>query len=214
MRVPQPEGLRGSLKWLQRAINRSPFSLRVPAIGDVEWLSPLAADDHAEYSDGDFLDRLDLTYLSEELQNFWPRRGPQWDALGRSGDIRIIVEAKAHIGEFLSPPTAAKGGSRSMIERALGETKTALHVTSETDWSSHFYQYTNRLAHLHFLRKSGVDARLLLVGFIGDTDMGGPKTAAEWKTVYRVADHALGLSARHPLSAFIHHIHPDVTALS
>jgi len=213
MRVPQSDGTRGSLKWLQGAVNYRPDLLDCPKIGVIDWLSPLESDDYAEYSDTDFLDRLGIGHLSERLAGFWPRRGPQWDALGRSGEAIILVEAKAHIGEFLSPPTAAKGSSREQIERALTATKTALRARDITNWMTCFYQYTNRLSHLHFLRSNSIDAHLMLVGFTGDTEMSGPASGAEWKAAYRVANHAIGLPERHPLSSFVHHIFPDVSAL-
>jgi len=136
MRVPQREGTRGSLRWLQTAINRSPEILDSPAIGPIKWLSPLSADDYAEYSDETFLDLLGLSSLRNTLGDFWPRRGPRWDALGRSGKTVIIAEAKAHIGEFLSTATTAKGESRTKIERSLSETRAALGATGNADWSN------------------------------------------------------------------------------
>jgi hypothetical protein len=133
-RTIQKPGDRGSLKWIQRAVNSSPQTIDEPILAaidasgeKVEWLSPLASDDYAEYRDGDFLNLLGQGDLREELLSFWPQRGPQWDALGRTsrGDI-ILVEAKAHIAEMLSPPSQAALQSRAIIDRALATTIAAL----------------------------------------------------------------------------------------
>ncbi len=213
MRVAQPAGERGSLKWLQHAVNHRPESVLHPAIGPVDWLSPLASDEFAEYRDGAFLARLGLAGLSAALAEFWPASGPQWDALGRANDAVVLVEAKAHLDEFMSPGTKAGAASRARIEQAFATTRAALKTRPGVDWTEVFYQYANRLAHLYFLRQNRVDACLLFVDFINDADMAGPASAAEWEAAYRVADYALGLPKRHALSGFIHHIHPDVRML-
>jgi len=214
MRVLSPAGERGSLKWLQIAVNRAPDTLALPALNKtINWVSPLADDEFAEYRDSSFLARLGLSHLNQDLAAFWPSRGPQWDALGIAGQSVVLVEAKAHLNEFFSPPCAAGDTTRPKIEAALRTAKIALGVEPATDWTTRFYQYTNRLAHLNFLRCQGVDAHLVFVSFLHDVDMGGPSSAAEWDAAFRTADHVLGLGKRHALSPYIHHVHPDVRPL-
>ena len=75
-----------------------------------------------------------------------------------------------------------------------------------------FYQLANRLAHLHWLRGQGVDARLVLVNFLNDSEMAGPTSAAEWLAAYHVALHSLGLSPRHRLAGHIIKVFPDVSS--
>lgn len=223
MRVIQPPGARGSLKWIQRAVNDRPSlldALILPHLGDartIEWLSPLASDVFAEYRDAAFLERLGLQEFIPSLEGFWPKRGPQWDALARSdrGDI-LLVEAKAHVGELCSPPTQAGGASRTRIEAAFAATRAALGCAGKPPpaaWTETFYQLANRLAHLHFLRRHGQPAWLVLASFIGDKDMGGPATAAEWEAAYAVVHHVMGLPNRHTLSPYVLHIHPHVSEL-
>lgn len=214
MRVEQPQGARGSLKWLQRAVNRRPDLLDHPAIGPVEWLSPLEADGYAEYRDRLFMRLIGQERLMADLAAFWPSNGPQWDALGRSGDRVVLVEAKAHIAEINSPPCAAGPASRARIEAAFARVRADLGTGGGAPWTRAYYQLTNRIAHLYFLRGMGVDAYLLLVGFIGDRDMGGPDDVADWQAAYRAAEFAIGLPRTHGLSPFIHHVHPDVSALA
>lgn len=217
MRTVQPAGLRGSLKWLQIAVNLRADLLDGPILAalngatSVEWLSPLRHDDFAEYRDEDFLQRLGLHHLQAELSAFWPKSGPQWDALARTdGGHSILVEAKAHIPEMFSNGTQAGETTRPQIEAALQDVADTLGARPRAPWSTTFYQLANRLAHLHFLRKNGVDAKLVLVGFIGDESMRGPQSIGEWEAAYMVATHVMGLPKRHALSAHIFHVYPDV----
>lgn len=217
MRVEQPEGMRGSLKWIQRAVNEQWPSLNDPVVAatggnPITWLSPLAPDNFAEYRDAAFLRRVGQPGLEAALAAFWPARGPQWDALGvtSTGGV-LLVEAKAHIAEMCSPGTAASGPSRERIEAALGAVAVELGAgPKRADWADHFYQLANRLAHLQFLRKQGVEAWLVLVGFVGDRDMGGPTTAEAWEAAYEVAFHVMGLPRRHALFRHVLHVQPVV----
>tara|TARA_R100001369_G_scaffold84405_2_gene117262 strand:+ start:140 stop:781 length:642 start_codon:yes stop_codon:yes gene_type:complete len=212
--VAQPEGTRGSLKWLQRAIEQDGAMLRpVSLSGDIRWVSPLRVDDFAEYRDAAFLDVIGQGHLKTALADFWPRGGPQWDALGLMGDKPILVEAKAHIDEFFSPASQASERSLTKIRAALDSVSARLGAREGSDWTKVFFQYTNRIAHLDFLRAHNVDAHLLFVSFINDEDMNGPNSSLEWSGVFRSVDYALGLPKRHPLRPYIHHVFPDVNAL-
>ena len=218
MRVAQPEKRRGSQKWIQRAVNERWESLEQPILAALgrgaalSWRSPLQADDFAEYRDAAYLNKIGHPELVGELAVFWPARGPQWDALGRSlaGDV-LLVEAKAHIDELCSSPTAAGPIARAQIEAALESVATRLGANSHrAAWSQHFYQLANRLAHLDFLRQRGVTAWLVLVDFVGDADVGGPSSAEVWEAAYAVAAHVMGLPRRHPLEPYVIHVCPDV----
>jgi hypothetical protein len=181
----------------------------------IEWCSPLKADDYAEYRDGAFLQRVGMSRLQSALEDFWPTRGPQWDALGVTdrGDV-LLVEAKAHVGEMCSPGTAAGAASRRRIEAQLAGTAEWLGARPErAPWTGFFYQLGNRLAHLHFLREQGVPAYLVLVNFLNDPDMKDAPTSAEvWRAAYQVAFHVMGLGSRHKLSPYIIEVFPDVAA--
>ncbi len=218
MRVKQPEGKRGSLKWIQRAVNEQwtslnqPITERIAGNATIKWLSPIETDDYAEYCDAAFLRRIGQASLVDALADYWPTRGPQWDALGETtlGDV-LLVEAKAHIAEMCSPGTTASPASRLLIDKTL--TGLAQHLGARrkhAPWSDYFYQLSNRLAHLHFLRTHGVSAWLVLVNFLNDGEMGGPRTSEVWEAAYEVAFHVMGLPRKHPLSPFIIHIYPSV----
>jgi hypothetical protein len=220
MRVVQPAGTRGSLKWIQRAVNDCPRLLfeALKAAGlkaeTIDWRSPLRDDGWAEYRDSSFLARIGHPELSNALREFWPARGPQWDALAIADGEVLLVEAKAHITELLSPPSAAAGRSLEHIERSLAQTIAAFGADPLAPWSRAFYQLANRLAFLHFLSSNGVPARLALVNFVGDEDMAGPASAAVWRSAYEVAFHVMGLPKRHPYASRILEVFPDVARLA
>ena len=202
MRVPQRTGTRGSLKWIQRLVTTQPSLLNDAFLAagaiqkgePIEWVSPVASDDWAEYRDGSFLERVGCGQLLSELSHFWPPGGPQWDALGRGprGSV-FLIEAKAHVSEMDSNCHASPG-SRFLIQQSLAQAKTAYGAKPEADWLSGYYQYANRLAHLHFLRRNGIPAWLGFVYFINDHDMSGPQTSSGWgQDLALVYDH-LGLA--------------------
>jgi hypothetical protein len=217
-RTPQPSEGRGSLKWIQKAVNEqwpslnAPILASVPGAKSIEWRSPLANDDYAEYRDEAFLERLRRADLAPALRDFWPARGPQWDALGiiDNRDL-LLVEAKAHVAELCSPGTAAGVASRERIEQRLEEVAASLGASPRrAAWADTFYQLANRLAHLAFLRDHGASAYLVLVNFLNDAEMEGPTSPEVWEAAYEVAFHAMGLPKGHRLARYIVHIYPDV----
>lgn len=201
VRIPQRIGEKGSLKWVQASLahTSNPLEsaireeLKLSSAVSIEWRSPRSDDDNAEYRDGAFLQRLGLERLEADLKAFWPRLGPQWDALAVASDGKVIlVEAKAHASELASSCTAGVR-SRGVIDRALQAAKKHFGARPGADWATGYYQYANRLAHLQFLRDRGVDAHLVFVYFLRDRDMRGPKAAEEWGAALDECYSALGL---------------------
>ena len=159
-RFPQKSNSHGSLKNLQVAINEKKRYLDCEiskVIGkqmNIDLKSPQKTDKYAEYRDEDFLKKLGkLNEIKYPLIDFWPKKGPQWDALGVSGDEIILVEAKANIPKMVSSETKAGTDSRRKIENSLDEVKKYLSVSDSIDWTGTFYQYVNRIAHLYYLRE-------------------------------------------------------------
>ena len=223
MRVVDKKDARGSLKWIRSAVNENVeyFNQEVRAschfndTMNIEWVSPLASDDFAEYRDEAFLERLGVNLQKKKLTDFWPNLGPQWDALGRvAGGGVLLLEAKANIPENISPGTGASKNSKDLIEKSLEETKTYLRVEPSISWSGKFYQYANRLSHLYLLRElNGIPAYLVFVYFIGDKDVKGPDTIGEWKEAISVAKGVLGLGQENPLSKYIAEVFINVREL-
>ena len=223
MRAVETKEARGSLKWIRTVVNDAPSVLDrevraasgLDPADTISWVSPLKDDEYAEYGDVDFLNRLRVTLSRRPLETFWPNRGPQWDALGRteSGTV-LLVEAKANIPEIVSPATQASGKSRILIDESIQEVQEFLGVDQTIPWAGKLYQYANRLAHLYLLRVlNGMDARMVFVYFNGDDDVNGPKTTAEWKSALTVVKGVLGIGNRHRLSKYVSDVFIDVSEL-
>ena len=94
-------------------------------------------------------------------------------AMGCIGENRdsqvILIEAKANVPELKSPGTKAKLLSKDLIQKSLLEVKQYLEISKGVDWSSTYYQYTNRIAHLFYLReKCKIPAYLINIYFVND----------------------------------------------
>lgn len=212
----------GSLKQLQILVNEKPEMFNqqlrksLPELADdkIIWQSPLVDDNYAEYTDDDFIQKVGLDQEEINLKEFWPRRGANWDGLAttHSGKI-ILVEAKANILELVSGSSGAGEKSMKLIRKSLEETKNYLNITNNIDWTGKFYQYTNRIAHLYFLKvKKKKDVYLVNIYFIGDESVDGPKTKNEWEGAIKVMKYYLGLS-NHNLQKYMADIFIDVNDL-
>jgi hypothetical protein len=83
-------------------------------------------------------------------------------------------------------------------------------VGAEHDWTSPFYQYANRVAHLYFLRAiNDVPAYLIFVYFLNDETMGGPNMREEWLGALRLVKAYLGIG-RNKLQKYMDDIFVDV----
>lgn len=220
-RIVQKEALKGSQRSLQFLVNRARDvlddalrkGLRLTNSESIEWLSPLEVDSFAEYQDDDFLRRLSISPNKRSLKSFWPRGGPVWDGLARTGrgDI-VLIEAKAHASE-VSSTCQAKPPSRVLIESSLRETARHYGVASPTGWTKGYYQYANRLAHLYLLRElNDLAAWLVFVYFVNDTDMGGPGSARDWQAVIDAIHRQLGVSEDR-LRPYVQSVFVDVSSL-
>jgi hypothetical protein len=212
-RFPQSLSAKGSQRWLESVVKDAPQLLDEQiGAGHIDWRSPVAKDDYAEYRDEAFLKRVGVKAATRALNLFWPRGGPQWDGLGvaDSGEV-ILVEAKAHLNELYSPASSASEESLATIQLALREAARGLGVPDGFEWSKQFYQYANRLAHAYFLNTvNNVPTKLAFVYFVGDNDVKGPATRAEWETAIDAVHQGLGL-ARTP--AFVVDVFIDVTQI-
>lgn len=87
MRVVQPEGIRGSLKWIQKAIEQGGAMLRPVALPAMRWVSPLREYQFTEYCDAAFLDAIGQGRLT-------PLAGSDLRAIYLEG-LRLYGEAQA-----------------------------------------------------------------------------------------------------------------------
>ena len=210
-RIPQKTAARGSQRWVQTVVDRAPHlldralghELNFSAADKILWLSPKADDAHSEYRDDASLARIGVQLERTPLSSFWPAHGPQWDALGRtSRGEPLLVEARSHIPDLLSPPCRATGRSLRTIRASLDRVKRAVGSPAAADWCAGYYQYTTRLAHLYLLRTlNRIPAYLVFVYLLNDADLAGPKTADEWAGALRLMHAQLGIEDRRLTSA-------------
>jgi hypothetical protein len=223
MRVIQKYNEKGSPKDLQILINKNVslinkkiklYLREFSKTEEIIWTSPMEDDDFAEYRDNDFLLKVGLDPQEIRLNEFWPKKGPVWDALAKTDTGKVIlVEAKAHIPEIVSSPTSASEKSKLLIMKSLNETKQFMEITDTVDWSGKFYQYANRLSHLYFLReKCNKEVFLVNVYFMGDKTVSGPKTRIEWDSALKVLKVYLGIS-KNKLAKFMAEVFIDVEEL-
>ena len=190
---------KGSRRWLQIAVNRCPHvideAIQKTGVADdeqIEWRSPLESKGFAEYRDKEFLSRLDVSLGGLPLDHFWPKMGPRWDGLARSGPQVLLVEAKANIPELKSK-CKAEPRSIQRIKQAFRETREFLGCDASKNWLEPYYQYANRLSHLYLLRElNGLDAYLLFVYFVGDWTT-TQTSKGEWLRSIQEVKNALGL---------------------
>jgi hypothetical protein len=220
-RLAHSLGEKGSQKWIRKLVNeeqeilnsRIRKNLSLPNDERIEWLSPLKNEGYKEYRDEAFLEKLRVNLEKVPLSQFWPKGGPQWDALGKSSSGKLfLVEAKSHISELISTLRAEDKNSIGKIQKSLEETKGYLNSKSEFNWSKCFYQYTNRLAHLYLLRNNELPAYLVFVYFINDLEMKGPTTIDEWEGAIKLLHSCLGIG-RHRLREFVTDVFIDLNRL-
>jgi len=222
-RHQQARATRGSQRWLQDLVNDCPELLDAAIRGEsqeistpIRWVSPMTDDDFAEYRDAEFLDRLGVNLNARPLNKFWPPRGPQWDALGKTdGGQIILLEAKAHVEEMVGAPTGASPQSLKLIRASLEAVRQHVKSRSRADWTTAFYQYNNRLAHLYLLRTlNKIDAFLVNLHFLNADEMASdrtvvPNTVDEWKAAITLQERFLGIRPKHALSRYMIHAFVD-----
>ena len=203
MRKPQGHAERGSQRWIQYFVNEKPVTLNKEIANqtgggaDIRWLSPLKEDEHAEYRDNQFLERLGVK-CRKPLHDFWPRNGPQWDAFGRRSDGTVILlEAKSHSDELTSDMGAEDPSSIDKISEALRLTKEHYGVGAGFDWTKNYYQYANRIAFLYYLSElCKIPTILIFLYFANDYTVEAPLSVSEWSRKISEVKKQLGLSAK------------------
>ena len=218
--IKQKSNGKGSLKDIQVLINENQDLIncliknKIPELKNlnIKWLSPLK-NDYSEYKDKAFIDIIKVQ-LKKKLSEFWPNNGVQWDGLVKTDCGKILlIEAKANIPEIVTSGSKAEKKSKELIIKSLSETKKFLNVNNDVDWTKKFYQYTNRIAHLYFLRElNNIPAFLINIYFINDKEVNGPESKKEWIAALKVLKTYLGLG-RHKLSKYMIELFIDVEDL-
>jgi len=155
-----------------------------------------------EYRDAAFLEAIGHPELAGALREFWPSRGPHWDALARLSPASggspgaLLVEAKSYPEEMAGGGSKAGATSRARIARALSATQEVLGMPVDPErWMGRFYQFANRISYLRWLRGHGVDA--WLVHLLLTDDPHGPTSESQWRLAIDEVHAELGLSESH-----------------
>jgi hypothetical protein len=162
----------------------------------------------------DFLERGSQARMA--WKSWWPQSGTvhNWDAVAtlchQTGQKEwLLIEAKANLQEVESNCGAKEHGGLALIRLSLRTTQLACGIADERDWTKGHYQLANRLALLHFLRRSGVAARLIFIYFIGDRGNARrdcPASREPWdRKLGEVRSH-LGLTGKSDLEKNLHEV--------
>ena len=210
---------KGSKRYMQDAVADRPNELGL-AIGEalpalqaqrLTWVSPLPELRYKELKDGTFLEAVGHRAHRDSLREFWPSRGPTWDALATfdvGGGGVVLVEAKAHVGETPTPDVSGAADPRSvaLIASAMEKTRRHMGVSAASPrWTNHHYQVANRLAHLYWLNEvCGVPTWLVFLGFTDSRGWlgwpGNPLSPSGWRAQVAGWMSNLGLPKAHPLA--------------
>jgi hypothetical protein len=183
----------------------------------ITWVSPLESQKFSEYRGRAFLKAVGLEKHARSLAEFWPNRGPVWDALAGvdlpSGDRGVILlEAKAHRRELYAGGTRAGVESRKQIKAAVAAAQkwvgSSVPVTNWLDSmpdrpTSSLYQSANRIATLYWLReKADVPAWLVNLYIVDDSSY-RKVSKPEWEDEIKAANEQLGLAPNLPFIASV-----------
>jgi hypothetical protein len=209
---PQEAGVtHGSQLQVQIYVNRRSGDLTEAVLGALPslarqtrkicWTVPLEHEGFAEPKDEAFLRAVGWGDLAAELAEFWPARGPVWDALAVAvlPDRRpgvVLAEGKSYPEEFRGVGAKAGDVSRDKISNAIAATQHWLGAEEAPDlWLGDLYQSANRLAHLYWLREvAQVEAWLVYLLFTDDYTHRAA-SREEWDEAIPLVDEDLGLAS-------------------
>ena len=223
---------KGSQGLLQKFVNDCPDQLNeyilssspslLAFLGEelsIQWKSPLCEEKYCEYQD-DFLnvyysDKKKTSVAMQEIQKYWPRKGPVWDGLavveGRKDNQKglLLVEAKAHVSETASRIKASSPASIETITETILLTKRVFKSTTPiTAWLNEYYQLANRLAFLYLLNTVlHIPTWLLLVNFVDDQSYKSTSLNT-WLQHYQKTFEDLGMHPDTPLMGKVINIFP------
>lgn len=189
---------KGSRKHILDLIDRSDFVETINSILqpynvivlDTNTVQPKGLKDDAEYELQFFIDKHNLNQHFPPLSNFnfnkwWNPNGgkaPTWDMVtmcevnGKKGVL--LVEAKAHVGEFDRKPKRLKVNSsqgsvnnHNNIEKRIDKACNSLNISNDgfAIAINKHYQLSNRVTFAWQLSQQKVPVVLFYLGFTGDT---------------------------------------------
>jgi hypothetical protein len=200
---------KGSQRQIQAYVNTEGLTERLGAElrdafpvlegAEIDWRAPRAAERYEEPCDETFWAAIERPELAGTAASWWPKRGPEWDAVGlarRQGldQVVVLIEAKAHPDELGDGAMGATSEtSISMIKVALDKARVELKATgSPASWVGPHYQLANRVAWVRWLQQAKVDAVLAHVLFEDDRSH-KPASRQELEQAVESMHRALGI---------------------
>lgn len=186
---------KGSKYWMQEIVNNDSLKEELGRrLGreSLKWISPLANDSYDEYQ----LTENKLKQEIPELENmdfsFWPKRGPEWDAIALSEDRSelYLFEAKSYKNEMRKGMGATDKDSIYKIKESMKKTCEEFYenVYDEKIWEGKYYQLGNRLTFLYNMNHEEKlpKVKLVLLNIVYDITHDDSKRTQleEWKKHY------------------------------
>ena len=185
---------KGSKYWMQEIVNNKYLREELEnklGVKSLEWISPLENESYDEYKLTEEKLKEKIPSLKEVDFSFWPKNGPEWDAIALSedGSELYLFEAKSHLTEMYKE-TGAGADSLKVISKCMQETCTKL-FGSESKYNKEiweksevkdkkknpsFYQLGNRLTFLYYLNErryvtklsKSIKVKLVLLNIVND----------------------------------------------
>ena len=163
---------------------------------EIEWLD-FPYDDNRLSGDGEYIGIEFLDSYSDILaqwKKFWPslKKAQHWDAIAKTKDTWLLIEAKAHSKEMISDCTAREK-SKEVIEYRMMELIKRYNITPQGSRLKKYYQKANRILFISFLESIGIRAQIVFIYFINGYKNIGIENAEEWESLIKEQDMYLGI---------------------
>ena len=147
---------KGSKYWMQEIVNNEFFRKELEnklKNESLEWISPLENESYNEYKLTEDKLKEKIPDLQDVDFSFWPKNGPEWDAIALAEDGRVLYlfEAKSSEKEMKSSMSATSDIS---IEKICGSMRRVCEEFYKNEyksslWEKEYYQMGNRLTFLY-----------------------------------------------------------------
>lgn len=168
---------KGSKKLIQDFVNKQSDNLNSAlGLSEITWISPIK-EEFREYKLNEkyitgkkVSDFLGITDLFPSDIIWWPKNGPQWDALGYNDGNIILVEAKANTDELRSKCKATKDISIGIIKETIRK------LFNNNEYLEKYYQMINRYVFINKINEclgKKKNAMLVFLYFTNDPNAKG-----------------------------------------
>ena len=147
---------KGSKYWMQEIVNTKFLRKELEnklGVNSLEWISPLENESYDEYKLTEEKLKKKIPSLKDVDFSFWPKNGPEWDAIALSedGSELYLFEAKSYEKEMLSNMRATSDESIEKIRKSMRKVCEDVYKNKYDSslWEKEYYQIGNRLTFLY-----------------------------------------------------------------